>query len=45
MELYPPTPAIFNNDEDVIDWIYPKNSFKRVSDLMKPTDLNYDLPW
>ena len=43
--VHPRMPVIFNNDEDVMNWINPRNSFSKVSDLMKPTELNDNLQW
>jgi len=41
--LHPRMPVIFNNDEDIMNWINPRNSFNKVSDLMKSTELNDNL--
>jgi len=37
--LHPRMPVIINNDEDLMNWINPRNAFKKVSDLMKSTEL------
>ncbi|KAG4108145.1 DUF159-domain-containing protein [Neocallimastix lanati (nom. inval.)] len=37
--LHPRMPVILNNDEDLMNWINPRNAFKKVSDLMKSTEL------
>jgi len=43
--VHPRMPVILNNDEDVMNWINPRNSFNKVSSLMKPTELNDNLQW